>query len=374
MRLARQFGFDPRGCASPDANRFRGFHNAHAFGQQLANFAFCRGRKRGRPSKGFALGSGPRKTGTDPLLDHGALEFGKDAHHLKHCAPAWRGSVQALLMQIQINPFGVQIAKKAHKVLQGPAKPIHGPCGNHIEITSRNTLAELVEARPLFAALAAGNAFVLEHCNDLPVMAGGNGFQFAPLIGNCLAASGNAQIQRNTLRHWISLSVINAETLTRQIVLNQLFWYVWFTASKSPSIPRIYSSGARRGFSMVPLSDVETHTIAASREIVGIAQNVFQDSQEARTSPNRFGWYQEHANAFCGCTGFSRVLKRDRDGAHRWPIPRLVSTGAPMSELAAKKDRGGVAVGAAVEVAGGRRTARSLPRKNSEIRQWKTGT
>jgi hypothetical protein len=44
------------------------------------------------------------------LADDGAFELGKDAHHLKHGPAAWGRHIYPLLMQVQIDAFGVQIA------------------------------------------------------------------------------------------------------------------------------------------------------------------------------------------------------------------------------------------------------------------------
>ena len=48
----------------------------------------------------FPLALGPRKPGADPFLNHGALELGKHAHHLKHRLACRRPGVEPLLMQV----------------------------------------------------------------------------------------------------------------------------------------------------------------------------------------------------------------------------------------------------------------------------------
>src|SRR5258707_13651024 len=52
-----------------------------------------------RPTESLAFAPSSRKPGTDPLLDHSALEFGKDTHHLKHRLARWRGRIEPLLVQ-----------------------------------------------------------------------------------------------------------------------------------------------------------------------------------------------------------------------------------------------------------------------------------
>ena len=77
-----------------------------------------------RPSEPFALALGPRQASTDPFLNHGPLELGKHAHHLKHRLSSRRRRVEALLMQEQVDTEGMQLGQKADKVLQAAAQPI----------------------------------------------------------------------------------------------------------------------------------------------------------------------------------------------------------------------------------------------------------
>jgi hypothetical protein len=56
------------------------------------------------------LGLGTFQARPDPLLDHGALEFGKDAHHLEQGVTAWRRRIHPLLVQIQINALRMDVA------------------------------------------------------------------------------------------------------------------------------------------------------------------------------------------------------------------------------------------------------------------------
>jgi hypothetical protein len=47
-----------------------------------------------------------------PLPNHGALELGKNAHHLEHGSAAWGRGVQPLLMQVQINLLGMKLGQQ----------------------------------------------------------------------------------------------------------------------------------------------------------------------------------------------------------------------------------------------------------------------
>src|SRR5215469_8566508 len=58
-----------------------------------------------RPPQFLAAGTRPGEPSLDPLLDHGAFELGEGPHHLEH-GPACRGGrVEALLMQVEIDPL-----------------------------------------------------------------------------------------------------------------------------------------------------------------------------------------------------------------------------------------------------------------------------
>jgi hypothetical protein len=82
----------------------------------------------------LALALGPRQPGTNALLDDRALELGKDAHHLKHRLAGRGRGVEALLMQEQIDPQGVQFGEKADQVLEAAAQSIDRPSHHHVEL------------------------------------------------------------------------------------------------------------------------------------------------------------------------------------------------------------------------------------------------
>jgi hypothetical protein len=62
-----------------------------------------------RGAKLFAVFLGPPKASGDSLLNHRALELGKDAHHLKHRLAGRCGGVEALLVQVAIDLQRVQL-------------------------------------------------------------------------------------------------------------------------------------------------------------------------------------------------------------------------------------------------------------------------
>ncbi len=53
--------------------------------------------------RGLALGLGSRQAGLEVLDDHGALKFGKYAHHLEHGLARRRRSIEPLLVQVEID-------------------------------------------------------------------------------------------------------------------------------------------------------------------------------------------------------------------------------------------------------------------------------
>ncbi len=69
-------------------------------------------------AKPLPLAPCPREASLDPLDNHCALEFGKDAHHLKHRLSGWRAGVDTLLMEIEIDALGMQFAEERDQLLQ----------------------------------------------------------------------------------------------------------------------------------------------------------------------------------------------------------------------------------------------------------------
>ena len=69
---------------------------------------------RGRPVSAraaelFPLSTGTQKTGTDSFLNDAALEFRKDAEHLKHGLARWGSGIETLLMQEQVDLESVKL-------------------------------------------------------------------------------------------------------------------------------------------------------------------------------------------------------------------------------------------------------------------------
>jgi hypothetical protein len=66
---------------------------------RAARIRFSRSAGIRRVAELFPLSAGPQKTGTDSFLNDAALEFRKDAEHLKHGLARWCSGIETLLMQ-----------------------------------------------------------------------------------------------------------------------------------------------------------------------------------------------------------------------------------------------------------------------------------
>jgi len=71
---------------------------------------------RGRP-RVFSCALARARPALTRSLHHGALELGEDAHHLKHRVPGRRVDIEALLMQVDVDVLGVQLAEQADEIL-----------------------------------------------------------------------------------------------------------------------------------------------------------------------------------------------------------------------------------------------------------------
>ena len=79
-------------------------------------------RPYGWPPQPFTICSSPGKSGQHALTNNGALELSKYSAHLEHGFPGGRGRVDALLMEVQIDPECVDLREKGQQVLQGSSE------------------------------------------------------------------------------------------------------------------------------------------------------------------------------------------------------------------------------------------------------------
>jgi hypothetical protein len=81
-------------------------------------------------------------------------------------------------MQEQVHAFGVEFAQEVQQVDQGAAQAIDRPSRDHVDVAASNGLEQAIEARPLVAALGAGDTSVLEELDYAPAMARGDFLEF----------------------------------------------------------------------------------------------------------------------------------------------------------------------------------------------------
>jgi hypothetical protein len=96
----------------------------------------------------------PRHAGHHTLADDRALELGKHAEHLKHRLAGRRRGVEALLMQIQLDPERVQLGEEGDEVLEATAETINRPGHHHVKSTAGGVTVEPIELRPLSRPMA----------------------------------------------------------------------------------------------------------------------------------------------------------------------------------------------------------------------------
>jgi hypothetical protein len=63
------------------------------------------------------------------------------------------GGIEPLLMQEQVNAFGMEVRQEAQQVRKGSTKPIHRPSSHHIDLTSSHSHHQLIKARTFVATL-----------------------------------------------------------------------------------------------------------------------------------------------------------------------------------------------------------------------------
>ena len=90
-----------------------------------------------------ALGLGPRHAGQHALADDRALELGK------HRLTGWCGAVEALLVQVKLDPERVQFGEEGDEVLQATAETIDRPSHHHVKPTASGITVEPIELRLL---------------------------------------------------------------------------------------------------------------------------------------------------------------------------------------------------------------------------------
>jgi hypothetical protein len=84
-------------------------------------------------------------------------------------------------------PLAFKFLQQLDEVPQRASQAIYGPCGDQVELATRDALEHLVEGWSLVPALRPADPLVREGPDDLPAMALGDGLQLAALVLNGLA-------------------------------------------------------------------------------------------------------------------------------------------------------------------------------------------
>ena len=104
----------------------------------------------------------------DALTDHAALKLGKSAADLKHQLAGWRGRVDRLLVEVQIDIAGLQRLDRAKQIDERAAQAVDRPGHDHIKLAPLRILEHLVEAWTPVAALGTADTCVAVLLDHLP--------------------------------------------------------------------------------------------------------------------------------------------------------------------------------------------------------------
>ena len=117
--LAQVFRSDPLNRRGSNAKLLSNLQDAGPIlsPEGLANSNFCF-LIDPRPAELLSFRFGSRKPRSYSLLDHGPLEFSEHSHHLEHRLSSGRGSVQTLLVKVQIDFERVNFREELYQILQ----------------------------------------------------------------------------------------------------------------------------------------------------------------------------------------------------------------------------------------------------------------
>jgi len=181
-----------------NADRFRRLHNpGTAYEEPPYRLFLAPGY--GRAPKALARHPSPRQARFDALDNHGPLELGKHAHHLKHSFASWCRRVDPLLVQVQIDALAVEFTEEPDEILQRSAKAIDRPGRDEVKLAASNALAQAIKGGSLVATLAATDPFVCKRNDDLPPVPFGGHLEFTLLVLDCLFGRGDPQVYGDAL-------------------------------------------------------------------------------------------------------------------------------------------------------------------------------
>ena len=98
----------------------RGFEDAGAAFQRLADRGLLDRGNLGPTDRLATLGAdeaGPRNPGMNSFLNNGSFEFRKDTEHLEKRLAGWRGSINSLRIEVEVDTGALQLTQKPDQVL-----------------------------------------------------------------------------------------------------------------------------------------------------------------------------------------------------------------------------------------------------------------
>src|SRR5262249_1007855 len=123
--------------------------------------------------------------------------FAEDAEHLEQSLAGRRAGVVALLVQIEVDLFGMHLAEERDQVLQRSTEPVDRPGRNDIELAARHALGEAIEAGALSAPLRSADAAVDELGDNAPPMPDGSLLEREALVVDGLTVRAHAEVKSN---------------------------------------------------------------------------------------------------------------------------------------------------------------------------------
>ncbi len=137
--------------------------------------------------------------GFDPLLNHRPFELCKDPHHPEEGLARRRGSVDALLMNEEINFLRMELGEEIDQMGEGSSQPIHCPYHHHIELFADGTFPKRIKSWTLFSALGSTDPLVQKLLDDRPTVPFSYKSKLAELILGRLSIRRNSGIDRGSL-------------------------------------------------------------------------------------------------------------------------------------------------------------------------------
>jgi hypothetical protein len=83
----------------------------------------------------------------------------------------WRARIDALAIEVQVNPGAVQLAKEPEEILKAAAESIDAPRRDHVKFVPGDRLVQAIKAGPLVAPVGTAHALIGELGHDTPAAA-----------------------------------------------------------------------------------------------------------------------------------------------------------------------------------------------------------